>query len=297
MFNLSGEVFSTHNGNLLLVFCHTGAGGILPRAHKAAMFFRESGPWTSCANADFSFQCFCPHRDHGTKPLGDGDPLVQPSGLHGDGWARLLPRRRAGGVPRGAGPHVPRAPRARAPGALPRPGGRARLHGEVVHRDGQYHRSRGRSLLPQHVHPVQRGHPGEEIKALGPVRFVDQKEPEPENSLHLLVGNMQEPIRRQVFLVLAPSTNRTRPLLLSLEDQFTSSPQQIPDRGRVKESNPHQATQVVPRSTGPSLTGGPGDQGTKDPGGDQEACPCVICGCAQNQSLEWVCLSTTHTCI
>ncbi len=30
----------------------------------------------------------------------------------------------------------------------------------------------------------------------GPVRFVDQKEPEPENSLSLVVGNMPEPIKR-----------------------------------------------------------------------------------------------------
>ncbi len=39
----------------------------------------------------------------------------------------------------------------------------------------------------------------------GRVRFVNQKETEPENSLHLLVGNMPEPIKRQDFLVLVPS--------------------------------------------------------------------------------------------
>ena len=36
----------------------------------------------------------------------------------------------------------------------------------------------------------------------GPVRFVDQKEPEPENSLHLLVDNTLQPIKSQDFLVL-----------------------------------------------------------------------------------------------
>ncbi len=36
----------------------------------------------------------------------------------------------------------------------------------------------------------------------GPVQFVDQKEPEPENFCCLLVGSMSVPLRRQDFLVL-----------------------------------------------------------------------------------------------
>ena len=39
----------------------------------------------------------------------------------------------------------------------------------------------------------------------GRFRCTNQKKPEPDNSFHLLVGNMSDPIKRQEFLVLVPS--------------------------------------------------------------------------------------------
>ncbi len=60
-------------------------------------------------------------------------------------------------------------------------------------------------LVPQSRDGLWSLHNQDTVGRQGRIRLANQKEPEPENALHRLVGNIPEPIKRQDFLVLVPS--------------------------------------------------------------------------------------------